>query len=120
MPEGEKTNNSDSNNNSSNGVKQMPSIYLSTTKDFKTNVDTISEFLNEVTRAYLEVQKKSKTRSRYERNEGYWYKIQSLSASRGLDSVALDEPQEKLLEKEINTFINDKEFCEYHILYHII
>ncbi|RHZ59953.1 hypothetical protein Glove_360g160 [Diversispora epigaea] len=113
MPEADKTNSSESNNNSSsNGTKQMPSIYLSTTKDFKTNVDSISEFLNEVTRTYLETQKKTKTRSRYERNEGYWYKIQSLSANRGLDSVALDEPQEKLLEKEINTFINDKEFYQ--------
>ncbi|CAG8497681.1 7293_t:CDS:2 [Diversispora eburnea] len=112
MPEGEKTNTSENNNNSSNGTKQMPSIYLSTTKDFKTNVDSISEFLNEVTRTYLETQKKQKTRSRYERNDGYWYKIQSLSSNRGLDSVALDEPQEKLLEKEINTFINDKEFYQ--------
>ncbi|RIB11079.1 P-loop containing nucleoside triphosphate hydrolase protein, partial [Gigaspora rosea] len=88
----------------------MPSIYLSTVEDSNTNVDSISEFINEVTRSYLESQKRDKIRARYERNDGYWYRVQTLSSIRGLETVALDEKQEQLLKKELDTFINDKEF----------
>ncbi|CAG8665154.1 16635_t:CDS:2 [Cetraspora pellucida] len=88
----------------------MPSIYLTTTEDSKTNVDSISEFINDVTRSYLETQQKDKIRARYERTDGYWYRVQSLSSIRGLETVALDEKQEQLLKKELDTFVNDKEF----------
>ncbi|CAG8728467.1 11189_t:CDS:2, partial [Funneliformis caledonium] len=56
-----------------------------------TNVDAITEFLNEVTRAHKEDQKRMKGR---------------------LDTVALDEPLELILRKELETFINDKSFYE--------
>ncbi|CAG8845473.1 8368_t:CDS:2, partial [Gigaspora margarita] len=79
-------------------------------EDSNTSVDSISEFINEVTRSYLETQKKDKIRARYERNDGYWYRVQTLSSIRGLETVALDEKQEQLLKKELDTFINDKEF----------
>ncbi|RGB24765.1 P-loop containing nucleoside triphosphate hydrolase protein, partial [Rhizophagus diaphanus] len=72
----------------------------------------MNDFLNEVTRSYLESQKKDKVRSRYERNGSYWYHVQSLSSIRGLDTVALDETYEKLLKKELETFVNDKEFYQ--------
>ncbi|CAG8818618.1 24221_t:CDS:2, partial [Racocetra persica] len=90
--------------------KAMPSIYLTTVEDSKTSVDSISEFINEVTRSYLEAQKKDKIRARYERTDGYWYRVQSLSSIRGLETVALDEKQEQLLKKELDTFVSDKEF----------
>ncbi|CAG8459303.1 2036_t:CDS:2 [Acaulospora morrowiae] len=114
LPAADGINNADNNNNrnSTSTTKVMPSIYLTTIKDSNANVDSVSNFLNEVTRAYLESQKKTKTRSRFERNEGYWYKIQSLTSSRGLDSVALDRPQEILLRKELETFISDKDFYQ--------
>src|SRR5204862_1346938 len=47
---------------------------------------------------------------RYERNDYCWCNVQSLSSIRGLDTVALDESQEKLLKKELETFVNDKDF----------
>ncbi|PKC03910.1 P-loop containing nucleoside triphosphate hydrolase protein, partial [Rhizophagus irregularis] len=51
-------------------------------------------------------------RSRYERSESYWHYVQTLSSARGLDSIALDESQEILLKKELETFVNDKSFYE--------
>ncbi|CAB4441100.1 unnamed protein product [Rhizophagus irregularis] len=90
-----------------------PSIYLTTTEESnEASVDVMSEFLNEIVRSYLEIQKKSKVRSRYERCEDYWNFVQTLSSSRGLESVALDESHEKLLKKELETFVNDKSFYE--------
>ncbi|RIA92504.1 P-loop containing nucleoside triphosphate hydrolase protein [Glomus cerebriforme] len=107
MPEQE---NKDDKNSSSSRNKPKPSIFLTIIKESDTNVEAMNEFLSEVTRSYLETQKKMKVRSRYERNGSYWYHVQSLSSIRGLDTVALDESYEKLLKKELETFINDKEF----------
>ncbi|RGB35364.1 P-loop containing nucleoside triphosphate hydrolase protein, partial [Rhizophagus diaphanus] len=53
-----------------------------------------------------------KVRSRYERSETYWHYVQILSSARGLDSIALDESQEILLKKELETFVKDKSFYE--------
>ncbi|PKB98889.1 P-loop containing nucleoside triphosphate hydrolase protein, partial [Rhizophagus irregularis] len=53
-----------------------------------------------------------KVRSRYERNSSYWYHVQTLSCVRNLDSVALDELQEILLKRELDTFVNDKDFYD--------
>jgi SpoVK/Ycf46/Vps4 family AAA+-type ATPase len=92
--------------------KSAPSIYLTTVKDSNTNVDDISEFLNQIVRSYLETQKKMKVRSRYERNESMWQNMHPLSSVKGLDSVALDESHEKLLKKELDLFVNDKDFYE--------
>ncbi|CAG8716904.1 16786_t:CDS:1 [Funneliformis caledonium] len=89
-----------------------PSIYLTTLEDSSTNVDAITEFLNQVTRAHKEHQKKMQVRSRYERTETYWAPVQILSSNRGLDTVALDEPHELLLRKELETFVHDKSFYE--------
>ncbi|RGB42339.1 P-loop containing nucleoside triphosphate hydrolase protein, partial [Rhizophagus diaphanus] len=50
--------------------------------------------------------------SRYERSKNRWNFVQTLTSSRGLDSVALNESQENLLKKELETFANDKSFYE--------
>jgi hypothetical protein len=107
----------DNNNNKNNyislrGDKQKPSIFITTIKESNTTIDIITDYLNEITRSYLESQSKIKVRSRYERNSYYWDNVQTLSCVRNLDSVALDESQEILLKKEIDTFINDKEFYD--------
>jgi hypothetical protein len=83
---------------------------LSTAEDSTTDIDYISEFLDEVTRRYLEDQKKNRVRSRYERNGLYCHRVQTLSSSRGLETIALDKKQEELLRHEINTYVNDKDF----------
>ncbi|CAG8501238.1 7796_t:CDS:2 [Ambispora gerdemannii] len=113
-PEEDEANNNNGNNNVNNSnpdaAKPMPSIYLTTIEDKHAQLNVVSDFINEVTRAYLEDKKKKKTRGRYERTDGYWYRVQALGASRGLETVALDENYEKLLNKELNTFVNDKDF----------
>ncbi|CAG8741494.1 8470_t:CDS:1, partial [Gigaspora rosea] len=39
-----------------------------------------------------------------------WNRVQFLSDLNGLETVVLDEPQEILLKKELDSFVNDKEF----------
>ncbi|CAH1766324.1 14441_t:CDS:2 [Entrophospora sp. SA101] len=95
-----------------NGHKAMPSIFLTTVDNSDTSVNAVSDFLSVVTRAYLESQKESRVRLRYERIDESWYRVQALSSIRGLDTVALDETQEQLIRKELDTFTTDKEF--YH------
>ncbi|CAG8540518.1 4035_t:CDS:1 [Paraglomus brasilianum] len=109
MPEAEQTNNENSNRNS-DSAKPMPSIFLTTVEETRTDVDYITEFLNEITHCYLEDQRKNRIRSRYERNGSYWYRVQALSSNRGLDTVALDKKEEELLRQEIEAFTTDKDF----------
>jgi Cdc6-like AAA superfamily ATPase len=90
--------------------KPLPSIYLTTVKDSDTNVNSVSDFVNEVAKAYLESQKSLRIRSRYERSDSYWNKVQKLSLNRGLETIALDKTQEILIQKELDTFTSDKEF----------
>ncbi|GBC09587.1 hypothetical protein RclHR1_00090021 [Rhizophagus clarus] len=122
----ENKNNNNNNNNNNNYFhnydhyygssttrnKPKPSIFITTTKESSTSIDIITDYLNEITRSYLETQRKMKVRSRYERNSSYWCHVQSLSCVRNLDSVALDESQEILLKRELETFINDKDFYD--------
>jgi SpoVK/Ycf46/Vps4 family AAA+-type ATPase len=112
MPADQEKKDENSNHRSYNRNKPKPSIFITIAEESATNVEAMNDFLNEVTRSYLEDQKKEKVRSRYERNGSYWCHVQSLSSIRGLDTVALDEPHEKLLKKELETFINDKEFYQ--------
>src|SRR5438046_195559 len=120
-PETEKKEDNDNNNNNnyyyrsyytSNKVKPKPSIFITTRKESSTNIDIITDYLNKITRSYLETQRQIKVRSRYERNSGYWCHVQTLSSVRNLDTVALDNPQEKLLKREIETFVSDKGFYD--------
>ncbi|CAB4480610.1 uncharacterized protein OCT59_012520 [Rhizophagus irregularis] len=97
----------------SRSKQSKPSIFLTTVEvSEEENVTVTTEFLNEIVRSYLKTLKKSKVRSRYERSKNRWNFVQTLSSSRGLDSVALNESQENLLKKELETFANDKSFYE--------
>ncbi|CAG8760634.1 35317_t:CDS:1, partial [Racocetra persica] len=53
---------------------------------------------------------KRKKFDNHKHNEGYWHRVQYLSDLNSLESVVLDEPQEILLKKELDFFINNKEF----------
>ncbi|CAG8565558.1 9947_t:CDS:1 [Dentiscutata heterogama] len=93
----------------------MPSIYLSiinngSSLNTKLDVNSITEFIYEVIRSYFKAKEKHHRRSRYKRNEGNWIRVQYLSDLNGLETVVLDEPQEILLKKELDSFVNDKEF----------
>ncbi|CAJ0920045.1 9872_t:CDS:2 [Entrophospora sp. SA101] len=110
IPESDTENRENGNNGNSSNIKQMPSIYLTTMEDSNTSVDAISDFLNDVTRSYLESRKKLRVRSRYERSNAYWHKVQALSSNRDLETVALEETQESLIKKELETFTSDKDF----------
>ncbi|GBB83679.1 hypothetical protein RclHR1_10380002 [Rhizophagus clarus] len=112
MPADQEKKDDNNNHRSYSRNKPKPSIFITIIEESSTNVEAMNEFLNEVTRTYLESQKKDKVRSRYERNGSYWCHVQSLSSIRGLDTVALDEHYEKLLKKELETFVNDKEFYQ--------
>ncbi|CAG8495813.1 6643_t:CDS:1 [Ambispora leptoticha] len=90
--------------------KSKPSIFLTTKQETETEVDSVADFINGVTRAHLEYLRSKKVRSRYERNGNKWNLIQALTGNRDLDTVALDKPQEILIKKELETFTNDKNF----------
>ncbi|CAG8790706.1 39727_t:CDS:2 [Gigaspora margarita] len=83
------------------------------------DVNAITEFINEVTHFYFKAKEKYHKRSQYKRNEGNWNRVQYLSDLNGLETVVLDEPQEILLKKELDSFVNDKEFYKRIDLYYI-
>ena len=114
IPENEQVNKNNYNNNSVTIITQenYPSIFISTVKNSKMNVESINKFLVEVLNFYIENKKKINGRFRYENSNSKWVQVQKLSASRGLDSIALDFEEEQLLKKELDTFINNKLFYE--------
>jgi len=89
---------------------EKPSIFISTNEKSETMVNDVSDLLHNITQKYLKFQRENAGRFRYENNEARWQQIQKLSSCRGLDSIALDERQEILLKKELDTFINNKNF----------
>jgi SpoVK/Ycf46/Vps4 family AAA+-type ATPase len=89
---------------------EKPSIYITSKEKSETLVDDISYLLRNITQNYLEYQKKNSGRFRYENYQDRWQKIAKISSCRGLNSIALDEQQENLLKKELDTFVNNKEF----------
>ncbi|KAJ3005194.1 hypothetical protein HKX48_000811 [Thoreauomyces humboldtii] len=67
--------------------------------------------LGKVTKSYTEQRAQRKTRARYVRGmNGGWYWSSEITASRGLDSVALDLRQEDMLRRDLKTFMDDKAF----------
>ncbi|RIB15050.1 hypothetical protein C2G38_2039696 [Gigaspora rosea] len=93
----------------------VPSIFLSvinndSSSNNKLDVNAITEFISEVTSSYFRTKEKNHKRARYKRNEGNWNRVQLLSDLNGLETVVLDEPQEILLKRELDSFVNDKEF----------
>ena len=76
-------------------------------------LDWMQKTLAHITKLYLEQQSKRRARARYERGRGGgWYHSSEIHASRGLSSVALDEPLEKLLLHDLANFHTDKAFYE--------
>ncbi|GET04025.1 hypothetical protein RCL_jg24354.t1 [Rhizophagus clarus] len=90
---------------------EKPSIYLSV-QESNTCVKDITTLLNDITLEYLEFIKNYNGHYKYENNQARWMQIHKLTSCRGLDSIALEEKNEKLLQKEIETFINNKLFYE--------
>ncbi|CAG8822891.1 2334_t:CDS:2, partial [Gigaspora margarita] len=102
----------------------VPSIFLSvinndSSPNNKLDVNAITEFINEVTSSYFKTKEKNHKRAQYKRNEGNWNRVQLLSNLNGLETVVLDEPKEKLLKKELDSFVNDKEFYKKIDLYYL-
>ncbi|CAG8517774.1 35329_t:CDS:2 [Gigaspora margarita] len=114
----------DNNNNQSYSQPQsyyykepdlVPSIFLSvinnnSSPNNKLDVNAITKFISEVMSSYFKTKEKNYKHARYKRNEGNWNRVQLLSDLNGLKTVVLDEPKEKLLKKELGSFVNDKEF----------
>ncbi|KAJ3035217.1 hypothetical protein HK097_004262, partial [Rhizophlyctis rosea] len=76
-------------------------------------LEWMQKTLTHITKLYLEQQSKSRARARYERGRGGgWYHSSEIHASRGLSSVALDSPLEKLLLHDLSNFHTDKSFYE--------
>ncbi|KAJ3040463.1 mitochondrial chaperone [Rhizophlyctis rosea] len=76
-------------------------------------LEWMQKTLSHITRLYLDYQSKRKSRARYERYRGGgWYRSSEIHACRGLTSVALDEPLERLLHHDLASFHNDKPFYE--------
>ncbi|ORY00989.1 P-loop containing nucleoside triphosphate hydrolase protein [Basidiobolus meristosporus CBS 931.73] len=75
-------------------------------------MDKVIRFIQATTRAHLIEQKDDRVRSRYERGAYGWESIQTLTLSRGLDTVCLDKSNEDLLKHDLETFLADKEFYQ--------
>jgi hypothetical protein len=90
---------------------EKPSIYL-TLENSETIVSDISRLLYKITMNYLNFQRKINGRFRYENKQTRWQQIQKLASCRGLESIALNEEQEILIKKELNSFTNNKSFYE--------
>ncbi|GBB86669.1 hypothetical protein RclHR1_13040005 [Rhizophagus clarus] len=90
---------------------EKPSIYLSM-QESNICVKDVTTLLNDITLEYLEFIKNYNGYYKYENNQAHWMQIHKLTSCRELDSIALKEKNEKLLQKEIETFINNKLFYE--------
>ncbi|GES94438.1 mitochondrial chaperone BCS1 [Rhizophagus clarus] len=94
---------------------EKPSIYLSM-QESNICVKDVTTLLNDITLEYLEFIKNYNGYYKYENNQAHWMQIHKLTSCRELDSIALKEKDEKLLQKEIETFINNKLFYEKIVL----
>ncbi|KAJ3241871.1 hypothetical protein HDU81_009733 [Chytriomyces hyalinus] len=93
-------------------INREPPILIRRVDGEIATLEWMQETLAAITKLYAKEQNSKKRRARYERPEGYsWWKwVQNLRSTRGLASVALDETQETLLLKDLETFAQDKEF----------
>ncbi|KAJ3409551.1 hypothetical protein HDU80_000045 [Chytriomyces hyalinus] len=93
-------------------INREPPILIRRVDGEIATLEWMQETLAAITKLYAKEQNSKKRRARYERPEGYsWWKwVQNLRSTRGLSSVALDETQETLLLKDLETFAQDKEF----------
>ncbi|TPX48588.1 hypothetical protein SeLEV6574_g01936 [Synchytrium endobioticum] len=95
---------------SSRTTVSEPPIVIHRVDSGPTDIAWMHQWLMSVTKAYLKEEKKNKVRARWEMRETYWARVHSLHSNRGLSSVALDQPQEELLKRDLETFLADREF----------
>ncbi|KAJ1553259.1 hypothetical protein HK405_008453, partial [Cladochytrium tenue] len=93
-------------------INQEPPIVIRRCDDEPVDLDWMQRFLVRVTTMFLKHEEKKRSRARYERHQtyNYWRRVQSLRATRGLSSVALDKTQEELLLRDLETFHKDAGF----------
>ncbi|KAI9332216.1 P-loop containing nucleoside triphosphate hydrolase protein [Obelidium mucronatum] len=93
-------------------INREPPILIRRIDGETATLEWMQNTLNEITKVYAKAQASKKRRARYERPAdcSWWRWVQTLKSTRGLSSVALDETQETLLLKDLETFANDKDF----------
>ncbi|KAJ3083758.1 hypothetical protein HDU99_006522 [Rhizoclosmatium hyalinum] len=93
-------------------INREPPILIRRIDGEVASLSDMQATLNEITKIYARDQARKKRRSRYERPAdcSYWCWTQTIRSERGLASVALDETQETLLLRDLETFANDKHF----------
>ncbi|KAJ3071949.1 hypothetical protein HDU98_004552 [Podochytrium sp. JEL0797] len=93
-------------------INREPPIMIRRVDGETATLEWMQSTLTEITKLYAKNQASKKRRARYERPAdcSWWSWVQTLKSSRGLASVALDETQETLLLKDLETFANDKAF----------
>ncbi|KAJ2992679.1 hypothetical protein HDV02_002905 [Globomyces sp. JEL0801] len=77
----------------------------------KTTIKDMYEWVVRISRLYDRYMDNFDERFRYEYDsENGWDVSNTLHVSRGLSAVSLDKPQEKILKKDLETFMKDREF----------
>ncbi|KAK9711683.1 hypothetical protein K7432_007672 [Basidiobolus ranarum] len=97
------------NQNVTNEKQELSKRFLDD-PDFAMN--KVIAFIQATTRAHLIENKYDPARSRYERSTYGWRIVQTLSLTRGLSTVCLDESNEVLLKHDLDTFLSDKDFYQ--------
>lgn len=96
-------------------MPQLPSIIISTDAKTDYSVDDMATFLTSVTKSYIDYEKEqhNKKRNRYKNGaKGCWNRVCPLQDIKGLENVALKIESEELLERDLQTFINNKELYQ--------
>ncbi|KAJ3229170.1 hypothetical protein HDU81_005567 [Chytriomyces hyalinus] len=93
-------------------INREPPILIRRSDDQPCTLETMHATLTEITKLYVKEQSKKKKRARYERPRdcSYWSWVQNMRSTRGLASVALDQHQEQLLHRDLDTFAKDRDF----------
>ncbi|KAJ3202538.1 mitochondrial chaperone [Entophlyctis luteolus] len=93
-------------------INREPPILIRRIDEETASLEWMQNFLNKISKVYAKQQASKKKRARYERPAdcSWWSWVQNLHSCRGLSSVALDETQETLLLKDLETFAKDKDF----------
>ncbi|KAJ3245413.1 hypothetical protein HDU78_009286 [Chytriomyces hyalinus] len=93
-------------------INREPPILIRRSDDQPCTLETMHATLTEITKLYVKEQSKKKRRARYERPRdcSYWSWVQNMRSTRGLASVALDQHQEQLLHRDLDTFAKDRDF----------
>ncbi|KAJ3306346.1 mitochondrial chaperone [Kappamyces sp. JEL0829] len=110
--------NAKSESDNSNNAKKVPGTpSISIRQKGGRNLREISDWVSRISILYEKYRQKTSTRSRWEYSSSeydgmYWSILTELYSCRGLSSLALDKPQEKLIAKDLNNFVDDHDFYE--------